>query len=272
MSGWRWLSGTVALLLVFGAVAGAWYAYAELDRPVTKVVIEGHVDRAERIQIEQVVGPHIASGVLSADVAAIRDGLEALGWTREVRVRRVWPDKIAVALDHSTPIAYWNKGQLLGDDGRAYPYVGQNVSAALPHLFGGPAYAKEVVSHYGVLRELFGRAGLTVTHAGRDAKGNWWLRLDQRIGVQLGNRDILDRARRVVGLYARHLSAEPERIARIDARYANGVAVAWIATPAASAAPLTTSTAAATVSASSAAPVATAVPTRLTAMAVSPAE
>ena len=225
------LRRTLRALLGCGTIAaivwGGTYSYAALDHPVTRVFIDGEVDPAERAQVEAVVNRSLKGGVLSVDAQAIVEGLQALGWTRSVSVRRVWPDRIEVALAHSVPIARWNSNGLLGDDGRAFPYVGQRIPADLPNLFGPRGSAAEVVRHYGVLREIFGPAGLLVTRTGQDEKGNWSMVLDGQIAVLLGNRDVLDRARRVVDLYARHLAAERDRIARVDARYANGVAVAW---------------------------------------------
>ena len=224
----RWLVGVGVL---GGLVAGGFYAYAALDKPVTRVRIASPVDPAEKAQVEKVVDANLGGGVLSADVHAIADGLRALGWTRDVSVRRVWPDAIEVSLTHSVPIARWNGNWLLGDDGRAYSFVGQHVSQDLPQLFGPQREALEVVRHSRVLRAIFEPAGLLVTRTGQDEKGNWTIVLDDRIDVLLGNRDVLDRAQRVVDLYRRHLEAERDRIRRVDARYANGVAVAWTTTP-----------------------------------------
>ncbi len=220
----RWLVGASVL---GGLIAGGFYAYAALDKPVTRVRIDATVGPAERAQVEKVVDANLGGGVLSADVHAIADGLRALGWTRDVSVRRVWPDAIEVTLTHAVPIARWNRNWLLGDDGRAYPFIGQAVAPGLPSLFGQHREAAEVVSHYRVLRAIFEPAGLLVTRAGQDEKGNWSIALDDRIEVLLGNRDVLERAQRVVDLYRRHLAAERDRIRRVDARYANGVAVAW---------------------------------------------
>ncbi len=225
------LRSTLRALLGSGTIAaivwGGTYSYAALDHPVTRVFIDGEVDPAERAQVEAVVNKSLKGGVLSVDAHAIVEGLQALGWTRSVSVRRVWPDRIEVALAHSVPIARWNSNGLLGDDGRAFRYVGQRIQPDLPNLFGPPDSAVEVVRHYRVLREIFGPAGLLVTRTGQDEKGNWSMVLDGQIEVLLGNSDVLDRARRVVDLYARHLAAERDRIERVDARYANGVAVAW---------------------------------------------
>lgn len=226
-SAFRFVRWFVGLGVLVSLAAGGYYAYAALDQPVTRVRIDGAVDPAERAQVEKIVNTNLEGGVLSADVHAIADGLRALGWTRDVSVRRVWPDCIEVSLTHSVPIARWNRTRLLGDDGRSYAYVGQQVAPNLPNLYGPTREALEVVRHYRVLRAIFEPAGLLVTRTGQDEKGNWSMELDGKIDVLLGNRDVLDRAQRVVDLYRRHLEAERDRIERVDARYANGVAVAW---------------------------------------------
>ena len=225
----RWCAaGLVLTVLSWGAFSG----YAALDRPVTTVRIQGPTDAAQRAQVQAIVDAQLGRGVLSTDLHAIGEGLRKLEWTRDVSVRRVWPDRIVVELGRALPIARWNDNELLGEDGRSYANPDSNTGVAkvgseVPALFGPQELSREVLERYQVLRDTAAAAGLTVTRAGVDAKGEWSMLLDGRIPVMLGNADMLVRARRVVDLYTRHLSRASAQVAQMDARYANGVAVAW---------------------------------------------
>ena len=248
----RWLA---ALLVLTTLGWGALNAYAALDRPITTVKIEGMTNAAQRAQVQAIVDAHVGRGVLSTDVHAIGEGLRQLEWTRRVSVRRIWPDRIVVELSRATPIARWNDDRLLGEDGRTYPLgglalanalsgaspaggsatgvVGQHSETAargvdeMPALFGAEDQSREVLERYQVLRDTAAVAGLTVTRAGVDAQGEWSMVLDNSITVQLGSSDMLVRARRVIDLYTRHLAAVRDTVVAVDARYSNGVAVAW---------------------------------------------
>ena len=226
----RWLAITVVLTaLCWGALS----SYAALDRPITTVKIEGMTNAAQRAEVQSIVDAHLGRGVLSTDVHAIGEGLRRLEWTRQVSVRRIWPDRIVVELSRATPIARWNRDRLLGEDGRTYPLDAQHVELAarsggeMPALFGPEAESREVLERYQVLRDTAAVAGLAVTSAGVDAQGEWSMVLDNRIPVQLGSTDMLVRARRVIDLYTRHLAAVGDTVASVDSRYSNGVAVAW---------------------------------------------
>lgn len=233
----RWCAAGLVLTVLFW---GAFSGYAALDRPVTTVRIQGPTNAAQRAQVQAIVDAHLGRGVLSTDLHAIGAGLRKLEWTRDVNVRRVWPDRIVVELGRAMAIARWNDNQLLGEDGRSYssPEAGSGpaadasasgatIGSDVPALFGPQELSREVLERYQVLRDTAAAAGLTVTRAGVDAKGEWSMLLDGRIPVMLGNADMLVRARRVVDLYTRHLSRASAQVAQMDARYANGVAVAW---------------------------------------------
>lgn len=228
----RWMAAIAVLTtLCWGAVNG----YAALDRPITTVSIEGMTNAAQRAEVQAIVDAHVGRGVLSTDVHAIGEGLRKLQWTRRVSVRRIWPDRIVVELSRATPIARWNAGRLLGEDGRSYPLVGLPRDPGIelrgvdemPALFGPESASRDVLERYQVLRDIAAAAGLTVTGAGVNAQGEWSMVFDGRVTVLLGNTEMLVRAQRVIDLYKRHLAAVRDTVLSVDSRYANGVAVAW---------------------------------------------
>jgi cell division protein FtsQ len=220
----RTAAGALAVAGLLGGIAVAWHA---LDRPVAVVRVSGALDPAQRALVEARVAAHAGSGVLSLDLDALAASLREFDWLRSVAVRRVWPDALHVDARPALPVARWNDDRLLGDDGRLHALVDAAAAGGLPRLTGPDALADEVLGTYVVLSEMAARAGLQVRSAGVDARGEWRLEFAGPIALHLGREDVLERAGRAFALYARELAPRRADVARIDARYADGVAVGW---------------------------------------------
>jgi cell division protein FtsQ len=62
---------------------------------------------------------------------------------------------------------------------------------------------------------------------GSDARGSWSATLQSGVVLRLGTGDILKKMRGFSRMYRAELSAQMDRIAYIDLRYSNGLAVGW---------------------------------------------
>ena len=60
-----------------------------------------------------------------------------------------------------------------------------------------------------------------------DARGAWTLELEQGPLVHLGSRDLAARVERFLRLFPRLMASGAGRMAVVDMRYANGLAVRW---------------------------------------------
>ena len=131
------LWGFAAALAAAGLVhAYAWVA-APGRLPVRAVHVQGALARLDPAALQAMVAPELSDSMLTQDIAALRRRLEAEPWVRTARVRRSWPDALAVEIVEQEPVARWEAGGLLNDRGERFDPAGAEVPG-LARLAGAP--------------------------------------------------------------------------------------------------------------------------------------
>lgn len=100
----------------------------------------------------------------------------------------------------------------------------------LPVLKASHASSAEAMRLNTLLDEIARTGNLTLDRLEQDAGGNWIATVAGRVEVVLGNSSLGERFRRFLVVHQRALESEIARVARVDARYATGVAVRWLGT------------------------------------------
>ena len=57
-------------------------------------------------------------------------------WVSTVTVQKEWPDTVTVTVDEFEPVAHWNSGQLVADNGAAFEVPEADQIQGLPWLQG----------------------------------------------------------------------------------------------------------------------------------------
>ena len=218
-----------ALATVGGGIA------ARLAEPVGTVLIVGDLNLEQRAWVSAAVEPFSRRGLFRLDATALREVLTAIGWTRSVRVRRLWPDRLEVTVEAEVPMAQWGSDRLLNSQGRVIAGVvevpgsldvdGSPHAPELPRLVGPEGSAVLVMERYSLAREMAAPLGLRVTQLTLDRSVGWSMVFDNGIELILGRDDSIARMKRFQKLYQQRLSIDAHRVLRADARYANGVSV-----------------------------------------------
>ena len=165
---------------------------------------------------------------------------EAVPWVAEASVRRVWPDRLLVTLIEHRALGVWEDGRLLSDRGELFvanPDEAE-IDGQLPEFSGPSSAAKDAARRYYELSAQLAPLSLHIAAIDISDRKAWSLRLvpelredakqSNSLHVELGrDRAALPLTERVAQLVASyplvvaHLGSTP---ARIDARYANGLA------------------------------------------------
>ena len=95
---------------------GVWHI---MDRPVDTIVVSGEPTEAEREWVERALTSVPLDGILSTNLEIIEVQLISMGWTRQVTVRRHWPDRLEVQLHKVVPVARWGEQGYLAANGEA---------------------------------------------------------------------------------------------------------------------------------------------------------
>lgn len=216
------LAGAGAVLIW----AGVWVTRPE-TLPVRVVRLIGHPVHLEPEALRAIIAPRVANGFLRVDVAGVQQALEALPWVERCSVRRVWPDRIEVAVTEQTAMARWSAGGLVNPAGERFAAEASEWPRPLPEL-GGPDETNSLVAgQYRRFRQILEPVGLSIAGVAMDARRAWRVRLEDGIEILLGRSDQEHRLERFAHIYPKALASRAGAIARVDLRYTNGFAVAW---------------------------------------------
>ena len=301
-------SVALALLAAVALVGGLRLLAGIATTDFRVVRVEGELTPREREEVRAAVAAGLERPG-GGSVADVVDVVEGLGWVREVRARRHWPDALHVAVRRETPVARWGKdawlttsgavvssdqlGQGVGHLDRLHPDPGSaGVSpalgellvtesagetpalpgraemppalAVLPTIAAARANGPQAMEIFNRISSATAAEGLRLVALTENNAGDWSATFADGVQVMLGRTALRERTERFAAVYRAHLRAEAQTrrnatpegaLARADARYANGVAVRWVAqvdpaaadeTPPAPAAPITLAVASAT--------------------------
>ncbi|MEE4298794.1 MAG: cell division protein FtsQ/DivIB [Pseudomonadales bacterium] len=213
----------VLLLSAWGAAV----AWKRLDVPVSVVEVSGELTAAERARAIELVAAFLPAGVFELDTRTLQARLVAESWIDAAAVRRRWPDTVAIRIAPEVPVARWQGDALLSSRGAVIEPLEIIGVDSLPRLVGPPGTEQEVMRDFlivtGVLRPL----GMEVETLVRDAVGEVRVTTRRNVEIVLGPDRLGARLQRLAAVLSGRLAGRVDEVARLDARYDNGVAVAW---------------------------------------------
>jgi cell division protein FtsQ len=175
-----------------------------------------HVSR-DRILVA--AGVTARTSLLFLDVKAARARLLAIPWIAEATVRKLYPDRLQIAVTEREPFALWQFGgnvSVISDDGPVITPFRDPAFAGLPLVVGKGAGLKAreflaLLDHHLAIREAVSAAVLV-------AERRWNLRLKSGLDVKLPEADVeqaldrLDRLDRDRQLLSRDLTVVDLRL------------------------------------------------------------
>ncbi len=219
------------LLLLAALGVGSYFLAQRLmpyaDQPIADVRLEGHLNYVSSQAVLDRIAPFRQATFFSVDLVGIRDELEGMSWIAKAEVRRVWPDQLVVRLEEQLPIARWGDEALLNNQGEAFAPSEVSHYEHLPQLAGPQQAQEKVMQQYHVLNQMLRPLGFSIARLELRERGSWYVTTTQGIELLLGRDHLLAKMRRFNAIYERALKEQNANIARIDLRYANGLAVAW---------------------------------------------
>ncbi len=227
---WRWplanalRVGVTALAMVMLVILVVW-GWRALTPETVRWSLQGefiHQDQADVLAVLEGVD----SNYWQLPLADIEQALVALPWVQTVQLTRRWPDQVSVFIVEQTPLAIWNDAAFINSRGEVF--AARDDRFSLPRLAGPEESAEQVMFHYLRLNQMVSHLGYRVQALTMTERGSWTLTLDQGLTIYLGQRDLLQRGRRVAQVlaYVENVS-DRSRMAALDARYRHGVAVTW---------------------------------------------
>lgn len=172
---------------------------------------------------DQVIAPFIGKSLLATDVEEIRMAVQRLPWISSAAVGKKWPDTLVVSATEYQPVALWNGQRVLNSEGLALERPVTEMTLA--QLNGPEQKALEVMEHYLQFARVIDSVDAQVKKVTLHSRGAWEIQITDDIDIALGDRNVLERSRRIVDVIKAH--DKLDHIKSIDARYPNGVAISY---------------------------------------------
>ncbi|MCU0753836.1 MAG: FtsQ-type POTRA domain-containing protein [Xanthomonadales bacterium] len=212
-------------MLRMGAEPGGVFAVEQLR-------ISRKLRHVEPVAVRDAVADLLAPGFLLVDLGAVRARVLEMPHVSDVRVRRVYPGRIAIDIVESEVVARLEDGRLLAGDGREIPADALNVEPDVPVVVAVAEDREAVLAFYRWAQAELSGLGLDIVRLELGQGGGLELTLsDQvRVRVGIGGTEIWQPRwqRFILSHEELRLKAGQRPIAQIDLRYPNGMAVGWI--------------------------------------------
>lgn len=219
-----WLAAGFGALLwgVFGL-----YTTLVHKAPLALIQVEGDINTTDRDQLSRQLKATVKGSYFGTDLIAIRDAVIVSPWVESMSVQRRWPDGIRVLVIEKKAVARWGEKNYLSARGEIFQPKPGTPSAELPLLFGPAGKAGYVMEQYRSLNERLRPTGQQVVELHLTERMTWFIKLASGMEIIVDQNQFNDKMQRYFWLYDKELKPYADRIARVDLRYRNGLALSW---------------------------------------------
>ncbi len=212
-----------------------------IDHPVSSIKVTGTFSYLNEGEVTQALSGLVGTGFIATDLQELQSRVERLPWVDRATVSRAWPGAIKLLINEQVAVSQWNEGALLNAEGVVFkPSELSPELLVLPTLIGSEHFsvAKKTMmfSTLKVLQQALADYGLSIASLELKPRNVWNMALTNGVMVAMGEirlddaegQQTLDaKLERVGKVFSARASIETNNIARIDARYPNGVAIRW---------------------------------------------
>ena len=210
---------------VTGSIAASGLSHLLQDVQIRQVQLQGDLRYLDAESLTRDLSIRFNGNYLETTLGQVISEVESHPWIEAASARRVWPDTLLIEITEQRPVAIYNDTQYLGLSGDLFEPP-KPVNEPLPRLYGALSETMQVYSHYGVFSDRLSDFSKVIS-VSRGHDMGWQITLENGINVQLGRDDILGRLSRARDVLDRLDGEKLAKLQDIDARYDNGIALAW---------------------------------------------
>lgn len=216
-----------SIVLVAIALVAADWLLKPVTYPVKRVSFAGPFQHVNQKELETAVLTSLTGSFITADLDAAQERVAALPWVDRAWVSRRWPNSVNVRFSEQKFVARWGDGAWVNGNGTAVILPRHDGPKDVPQLLGPPGSEQQVLEIYRKFQAQLATAGLSITQLELTPRRMWKLYLSNGVELVIGRRGMEERIDRFIRIYPL-LMKKKRQIRRVDLRYANGLAVAWI--------------------------------------------
>lgn len=214
----------VGLVVLAAALVGLNWLLRASPFPVRQVEVTTPLTHASASQMQALLLRQGRGNFFAFPIDELRGALEHLPWVRTATVRRVWPDRLEIAIEEHVAFARWGAAPDMLVNTHGERFAGSS-DAPLP-LFSGPQGSEgEVTRRYQRFCLLLAPLASPIERLVLSPRHAWTLRLANGLQITLGrDADLAEqRLERFVEAYASTVGSRVPQV--VDLRYPNGFAL-----------------------------------------------
>ena len=201
-----------------------------------RIEVRGDLQHVSAASIRSAIAGRLKGNYFTVRLDEVRRLMETVPWVAQASVRRQWPNRLQITLREHRALGGWGDGRLLSDNGVLFV---ANVAEAeifgpLPTFAGPDAEAQGIAARYYDFAALVAPLSLVIDAIDVSDRRSWTLRASgpgiATTTLELGRDDppgtLARRLSDIVASYSMVTARVGGPPARIDARYANGIAAA----------------------------------------------
>ena len=210
---------------ITGSIAASGLSHLLKDIQIRQVQLLGDLRYLDAENLAKDLRIKFNNNYLDTTLVEVVSEVESHPWISAASARRIWPDTLLIEIVEQRPVAVYNDTQYLGLSGDLFEPPAL-VDEPMPRLYGALSETTQVYSHYSVFSDrLADFAKVTSVSRGHDL--GWEIELEQGFTLKLGRVDVLGRLARARDILIRLEKDRLRKIQEVDARYDNGIALAW---------------------------------------------
>ncbi len=222
---WKVMYNWLLLLLIL--LGGIVYLSQQKNiMPIKTIRLSGTFEHINQNEVESILQSFVGQGFFSLDIHALQKVLSEKPWTMSVSIRRVWPDRLDIAVVERKPVARWDDKHLVSD--RAVVFLANARSfQQLPLIHTESKNTSQILTSFYNLNRLFNQVDETVLSLRQDSRGAFDIELPGDMSIKLGRDQVEHKITRLMKIYKQQIRPRRADIQQLDLRYSNGFAVAW---------------------------------------------
>ncbi|MCY4040090.1 MAG: hypothetical protein OXF72_02385 [Gammaproteobacteria bacterium] len=221
---WAFWACALVLLLVAAELARNYHVGA------LQIRVEGNLSPDEREQLEALLDPYVHERAFWLDSEDLAKDLGSLPWVGAVEIRSNGLSRATVKVSHSLTSRLSGPERTLVNAIRDLARANQSAPVSLVRQVlqgdtndrAAPGHEKFVFMAFDLMLD---ELGIRLNEVNIDASGRVVLHMDAGKTLMLGSNAQVDRAHRFARIYQSALKTDWHRVAHVDARYADAIAV-----------------------------------------------
>ena len=219
--------GLLSAIILLMFAAWVWYwVHLPSKFPIRYVQFYGQYELVDKKQLQRAVTSFVDHNFFNTSVNQIQNALLAIPAIQYARVKRVWPNTLAITIQERKALAVWNDNSLIDAEGKLFHATSTHYWQGLPHFAGDKKHIPSMIAMYQQLDTWLKPDKLFVMTLTESAFGDWQVKVSTGVWLYLGRIDAQSRLQRFVEAYPYLVKSMPHsQIAYVDCRYRQGFAV-----------------------------------------------